>query len=454
MTGSSGGVPEAFLLRPRTRRAPRRTGVAAGILLLGAGAAWAQQYDHGDPTSDEQRVLEIINRARANPDAEGTRLAGPSPNGIPGGNIREGMTLSDPALVAPRPPLAMNKSLLASARAHSIDMWARRYFAHDTKAPPTQMWDQRIAGFGYNWNVLGGKAGENIAAGGGDTAAALEDLLMIDDNYPERGHRRNLLDVRDPAENPYREVGIGYYSGAGAVPVVNDSVTYTLKDFLTQDFGRSDSGPFLVGVVYVDANSNDFYDIGEGLPGVTITVSPVHGGYSTAVTAPGGGYAIPVGTTGKLTVTASGGPLKPGIVSTSMVTPGLENEKLDFRVAGSNVQDTDADGIPDGWETHYSLDPFNPVDASADADGDGFSNLEEYRRGTNPQNIGSYPGSGTGSGGSTPPPLQRSIGSGSQDGACGCGGLDAILLLIFLRSWRRRKPGRGIAQDCSPRSTS
>src|SRR5262245_2808469 len=205
MTDSSGGVPQAFLLRPRTRRATRLTILSAGLLLLGAGAAWAQQYDHGDPTSEEQMVLEIINRARANPDAEGARLAGPSPNGIPGGNIREGMTLSNPALVAPRPPLAMNKDLLASARAHSIDLSTHRYCAHEPQTARAQTWDQRIACFGYNWNVPGGKTGENIAASGGDAAEALEDLLMIDVNYPERRHRRNLLDVWDPAENPYRE---------------------------------------------------------------------------------------------------------------------------------------------------------------------------------------------------------------------------------------------------------
>jgi hypothetical protein len=29
----------------------------------------------GDPTAGEQLVLEMINRARANPDAEGTRLS-------------------------------------------------------------------------------------------------------------------------------------------------------------------------------------------------------------------------------------------------------------------------------------------------------------------------------------------------------------------------------------------
>jgi hypothetical protein len=46
--------------------------------------------------------------------------------------------------------------------------------------------------------------------------------------------------------------------------------------------------------------------------------------------------------------------------------------------------DSDADGMPDGWEITYGLTPDNPSDASGDTDGDGVSNLDEYFAGTNP----------------------------------------------------------------------
>ncbi|MCC6164132.1 MAG: hypothetical protein IT182_12355 [Acidobacteria bacterium] len=40
--------------------------------------------------------------------------------------------------------------------------------------------------------------------------------------------------------------------------------------------------------------------------------------------------------------------------------------------------DADNDGILDGWETYFGLDPTNPADATLDADGDGVSNLDEF----------------------------------------------------------------------------
>ncbi|MGH9902740.1 MAG: putative Ig domain-containing protein, partial [Pyrinomonadaceae bacterium] len=49
-------------------------------------------------------------------------------------------------------------------------------------------------------------------------------------------------------------------------------------------------------------------------------------------------------------------------------------------------RDSDADGMPDSFETANNLDPHNPTDAPQDADGDGLTNLEEFRRGTNPNN--------------------------------------------------------------------
>lgn len=46
--------------------------------------------------------------------------------------------------------------------------------------------------------------------------------------------------------------------------------------------------------------------------------------------------------------------------------------------------DTDGDGLPDGWEYAYDLDPIGSMDAYGDLDGDGLMNISEYY-------FGSYP---------------------------------------------------------------
>jgi len=46
--------------------------------------------------------------------------------------------------------------------------------------------------------------------------------------------------------------------------------------------------------------------------------------------------------------------------------------------------DDDEDHIPNSWENFYGLDPFNSIDGDDDLDGDGLSNLEEYKAGTLP----------------------------------------------------------------------
>lgn len=59
-----------------------------------------------------------------------------------------------------------------------------------------------------------------------------------------------------------------------------------------------------------------------------------------------------------------------------------QNYRLDLLVQGESL-DTDGDGLPDWWETLYGLDPHSP-DSNEDADGDGWTNLQEFQLGGNP----------------------------------------------------------------------
>ncbi len=51
---------------------------------------------------------------------------------------------------------------------------------------------------------------------------------------------------------------------------------------------------------------------------------------------------------------------------------------------GGGSCDTDADGIPNDWETDHALNPNDATDAAKDPDGDDFTNLQEYLAGTDP----------------------------------------------------------------------
>lgn len=55
-----------------------------------------------------------------------------------------------------------------------------------------------------------------------------------------------------------------------------------------------------------------------------------------------------------------------------------------------DLADTDGDTMHNSWEEMYMLDP-DVDDADDDADTDGYTNLEEYQGGSDPQNISSTP---------------------------------------------------------------
>ena len=235
------------------------------------------------PNAQEVLVMELINRARFDPAAEATRFGIGLNDGISGTQIS----------TARKPPLASNLFLVDAARVHTQWMLDNNTFSHDGANGNSPTDRMRTAGYVFtgSWSN-----GENIAWAG--TSGSTLDLTQYAINHHEglfksAGHRQNILNAG------FREVGVGQKKGN----FKTDDGTIWLSSMLTEDFASSGSSYFLSGVIYNDANGNQFYDVGEGLDGVTVTINgksyPV---FST------GAYSIPL-SNGTYDVTITGAPL-------------------------------------------------------------------------------------------------------------------------------------------------
>ncbi len=82
--------------------------------------------------------------------------------------------------------------------------------------------------------------------------------------------------------------------------------------------------------------------------------------------------------------TSSNYVLQPGIIP--VITGSLDTDT--DGIADVVDDDDDNDGMPDSYEESFGFDPKDASDAQQDADkdGDGESNLDEYRNGTDPLN--------------------------------------------------------------------
>ena len=255
----------------------------------------------------EQYMLELINRARANPAAEAARL---------GIDLNEGLSPGTITADA-KQPLAFNPQLIAAARAHSSWMMQNNTFAHNEGSvdPGAQM---RAAGYpftgSYSW-------GQNIAFQGetpatpplNATVAQEESDLFTDKPEPGRGHRLNLMDAG------FKEIGVGVMTGSfqGYNAVL-----------ATQDFTYESGNSFLTGVAFTDAAHTHFYQPGEGLAGVTITATRQSDQVVFSTTTwSAGGYtlALPPGT---YNLAAAGGGI--GTVSIGNTVIGSQNVEVDF----------------------------------------------------------------------------------------------------------------------------
>jgi hypothetical protein len=311
-------------------------GCFVGLSFVAFGIASGQSlYSIGNPTNEQQYMLELVNRARANGSAEAARL------GLSG--LQEGPpTINGEAWTIANmvQPLSWNPLLAEAAQNHADALNAADQFflggSPHTFGGETPT--ERIADTGYNEAVYNGPTTasgyypgpENIAEeesqgsnyiGANLTAAILRqhDLLFTDQDTPGRGHRQTLM------LGFFRELGVGISVGTDneTHPGQPDGTFDSL--YVVQDYGtRAGGSPLITGVVYHDANGNGIYDPGEGISGVHVTVP---GSNYFAVTSPSGGYSIPVPGNGGYNVSFNG----PVDSHTEAVTvSGSNNAKADY----------------------------------------------------------------------------------------------------------------------------
>ena len=72
-------------------------------------------------------------------------------------------------------------------------------------------------------------------------------------------------------------------------------------------------------------------------------------------------------------------------VTNNSSSSGITSTYLDnLHFSINSDEDWDQDGLPNGWEQQYGLDPLDPSDAVEDLDLDGLTNLQEYEADTDP----------------------------------------------------------------------
>jgi uncharacterized protein YkwD len=267
----------------------------------------------------EQYMLDLINRFRDNPAGELALILNANDPNVNNDLAYFGVdriALSNQlATLTPAPPLAWNDSLAASALAHSQTMLSAQLQSHQVPGE-LDPWT-RMVNAGYtNYSFLA----ENIFAFAHSVFEAEASLVIDWGSNPPTGiqnpasHRANLIDA------DLREIGIGMVNAPSGSPMG--------PLLVTQDFGNRTTigNPFLLGNVYDDTNHDGFYEPGEGMAGVTLTITGPSGTFQATTTA-AGGYQLQV-PAGTYQVTASGGGLSAPV--TQGITVGTDNRQLDF----------------------------------------------------------------------------------------------------------------------------
>jgi len=248
------------------------------------------------PTDRDQYMMELVNRARSDPQGEADRfLDGDLNEGLPAGTIS----------TEPKQPLAWNLNLQKAALDHGKWMLENDIFSHGGEGGSGPI--DRFESAGYQWRGII-RAGENLAWDGTNGTPDYELYvrrnnmwLFKDTPVPSRGHRRDMM------QPIFMEAGISNPLGSykfGSTVFRNSMMT-------VQDFAMTnkDGQAYITGVAYTDAIvDDDFYTMGEGIGGITVTAADVNNPDNTfsTITMQAGGYMLLVPGNRRYTVSFSG----------------------------------------------------------------------------------------------------------------------------------------------------
>jgi subtilisin-like proprotein convertase family protein len=345
----AGAVPAALLAPAPTSaeedRAPCPPVAAHGSLPPDDRKEASQQWSIGEPTAEEQQILELMNRARLHPAEEGDRIFVDYGSARvtqatdfflsqrPGVEFTREENRDAFHAYPARPPFAMNAKLTEGARTHTALMRQYDQQSHlitdDDGVPIEPDLRGRVDATGYS----GGWLGESVYAYASDMVHAHAGFAVdfgqpvpTGQTRPFLGHRLNLMNPDGDLSRDFREVGVGVLSDTSLATTVGPRL-------VTIDFAVPLTAPdvFVTGVAYEDLDADGFYDPGEGLGGVRVDLDV---GDHFAVTSTSGGYAVPVfGAPGTVRVTATGQPGTPGqvvLTQSVFVDVTTASVKVDF----------------------------------------------------------------------------------------------------------------------------
>ena len=258
-------------------------------------------------TAAEQYFIELTNRARLDPVGEAALYKVALNQGLAAGTLGTQV----------RQVLAPDEALESAANGHSLWMLAVDQFSHAGLNGSTP--GNRVSDAGYDWDTVG----ENITWRGTTAVMNLEKIIALqhEDLFKSAHHRANILLDR------FSEIGVSQEAGT-----FKSGATTFNAAMLTENFGTSGDDVFITGVAYNDTSKDNFYSIGEGTAGVTLTAQGI-----TDTTKAAGGYALALAAGAAVEVKGRVGALD------FSATVALDNGNVKFDVVNGSTIFTSGD---------------------------------------------------------------------------------------------------------------